>query len=171
LIRSRIAYPALQGESLNPQTIAGLRPGSTINFLANDDTPPFRAGSVIGRPGPYRQASLLRACSGKLFTTENIATRFPDWSMDPARSLLRFVRKTPKNRRSGDFLPCKLRKRPNNRGFFAASSAKNPQVQQAASIMNLLSNEEPGSKFLGSSFRRGPPCEDPVRLQNHRTLE
>jgi hypothetical protein len=48
------------------------------------------------------------------------------------RSLLRFARKTPKNRRLGDFLPCKLRKQPNNRGFFAASSAKNPQVQQAA---------------------------------------
>jgi hypothetical protein len=42
------------------------------------------------------------------------------------------VRKTPENRQSSDFLPCKLRKQPNNRGFFAASSAKNPQVQQAA---------------------------------------
>ncbi|MDR2143417.1 MAG: hypothetical protein LBP29_03505, partial [Treponema sp.] len=27
---------------------SGLRPGSTINFLANDDTPPFRTGRVIG---------------------------------------------------------------------------------------------------------------------------
>jgi hypothetical protein len=34
------------------QKMAGLRPGSTIgpkvrNFLANDDTPPFRAGRAI----------------------------------------------------------------------------------------------------------------------------
>jgi hypothetical protein len=46
--------------------------------------------------------------------------------------LLRFARKIPKNRLKADFLPCKLRKQPDNRGFFAASSAKNPQVQQAA---------------------------------------
>jgi hypothetical protein len=49
-----------------------------------------------------------------------------------ASSLLRFAQKTQKNRFSADFLPCKLRKQPDNRGFFAASSAKNPQVQQAA---------------------------------------
>jgi hypothetical protein len=60
-IRSRVEYPRtrlsageLQGESLNPQVMARLRPGSTIgpkvrNFLANDDIPPFRAGSVIQR--------------------------------------------------------------------------------------------------------------------------
>jgi hypothetical protein len=34
-----------------------------------------------------------------------------------------------KNRRSGDFLPCKLPKRLVYGRFFAASSAKNPQVQ------------------------------------------
>jgi hypothetical protein len=32
------------------------------------------------------------------------------WFGIPASSLLRFAHKTPKNRRSGDFLPCKLRK-------------------------------------------------------------
>jgi hypothetical protein len=52
--------------------------------------------------------------------------------------LLRFARKTPKNRRSGDFLPCKLRKQPDYRGFFAASSAKNPQAQQAARSLLLM---------------------------------
>jgi hypothetical protein len=31
----------------------GMYPASIINFLSNDDTPPFRAGSVIGRPGSY----------------------------------------------------------------------------------------------------------------------
>jgi cobalamin biosynthesis protein CbiG len=46
--------------------------------------------------------------------------------------LLRFAHKTQKNQLKADFLPCKLRKQPDNRGFFAASSAKNPQVQQAA---------------------------------------
>jgi hypothetical protein len=55
--------------------------------------------------------------------------------------LLRFahfnLQKSPK----GDFLPCKLRKQPDNRGFFAASSAKNPQMQQAASILTI--------RFLG----------------------
>jgi hypothetical protein len=50
-------------------------------------------------------------------------------------SLLRFAPKTPKNRLSADFLPYKQRSyqryaQPDNRGFFAASSAKNPQVQQ-----------------------------------------
>jgi hypothetical protein len=54
-----------------------------------------------------------------------------------ASSLLRFAHKTPKNRLSADFLPRKPRSDqmsapPDNRGFFAASSAKNPQVQQAA---------------------------------------
>jgi hypothetical protein len=48
-------------------------------------------------------------------------------------SLLRFAHKTQKNRLKADFLPYKLRKQPDNRGFFAASSVKNPQVQQAAS--------------------------------------
>jgi hypothetical protein len=57
--------------------------------------------------------------------------------------LLRFAHKTPKNRLSADFLPYKLRSdqrsaQPNNRGFFAASSAKNPQVQQAASALIKL---------------------------------
>ncbi|MDR2094990.1 MAG: hypothetical protein LBP76_05670, partial [Treponema sp.] len=41
----------------------------------------------------------------------------------PSSSLLRFAHKTPKNRLSADFLPYKLRKQPDNRGFFAASSA------------------------------------------------
>jgi hypothetical protein len=46
-IRSRVEYPVLQGESSNLRKTAGLRPGSTMNFLANDDTPSFRAGSVM----------------------------------------------------------------------------------------------------------------------------
>jgi hypothetical protein len=50
-------------------------------------------------------------------------------------SLLRFAHKTPKNRLLVDFLPYKLRKQLDNWGFFAASSAKNPQVQQAASAL------------------------------------
>jgi hypothetical protein len=55
--------------------------------------------------------------------------------------LFRFTRKTPKNRQSGDFLPRKLRSdqrsaQPDNRGFFAASSAKNPQMQQAKQYLD-----------------------------------
>jgi hypothetical protein len=46
-IRSRVEYPALQGVSSNFEKSAGLRPGSTINFLSNDDTSPFRARRVI----------------------------------------------------------------------------------------------------------------------------
>jgi major membrane immunogen (membrane-anchored lipoprotein) len=53
-IRSRIEYQEpthrfageLQGESSNLRKMTGLRPGSTINFPAND-APPFRAGRVI----------------------------------------------------------------------------------------------------------------------------
>jgi hypothetical protein len=50
------------------------------------------------------------------------------------RSLLRFAHKTLKNRLQGDFLPCKLRKEPNNcgfYGFFQRKNRKNLQVQQA----------------------------------------
>jgi hypothetical protein len=50
-------------------------------------------------------------------------------------NLLRFALKTYKNRRLGDFLPCKLRKQPINCGFcgfFTGKSHKNLQVQQAA---------------------------------------
>jgi hypothetical protein len=39
-----------------------------------------------------------------------------------AMSLLRFARKTPKTRRSGGFLPCKLRKQPENHGFYGFST-------------------------------------------------
>jgi hypothetical protein len=47
---------------------------------------------------------------------------------------LRFAHKTRKNRLFGDFLPCKLRKQPDNRGFYVFSTEKhkNLQVQQAA---------------------------------------
>jgi hypothetical protein len=58
-------------------------------------------------------------------------------------SLLRFAHKTLKNRLSADFLPYKPRSyqryaQPDNQGFFAALSAKNPQVQQAAGIPILM---------------------------------
>ena len=55
-----------------------------------------------------------------------------------ASSLLRFALKTQKNRRSGDFLPCKLRKEPINRGFFGTLCRKNLQVQQAPSTRSIL---------------------------------
>jgi hypothetical protein len=51
--------------------------------------------------------------------------------------LLRFAYKIFKNRRLGDFLPYKLRKEPDNRGFYGFSkgkSDKNLQVQQAPSL-------------------------------------
>jgi hypothetical protein len=67
-----------------------------------------------------------------------------------ARSLLRFAHKTLKNRRLGDFLPCKLRKEPDNRGFFAASSAKNPQAQQAARTPKDAAFSSPWSEGSGS---------------------
>ncbi|MDR2760090.1 MAG: hypothetical protein LBB78_12010 [Spirochaetaceae bacterium] len=61
-IRSRVEYPGtryageLQGESSNLRKMTGLRPGSTINFLANDDTPPFSAGRAIKSPlGIYKR--------------------------------------------------------------------------------------------------------------------
>jgi hypothetical protein len=69
-------------------------------------------------------------------------------------SLLRFARKTPKNRRLGDFLPHKLRKQPDNRGFFAASSAKNPQVQQVT--MTLLTVTTSCAGNLNRKFRGLP---------------
>jgi hypothetical protein len=50
--------------------------------------------------------------------------------------LSRFARKTPKNRRLGDFLPCKLPKQPLNRGFCGTKWRKNLQVQQAARLFN-----------------------------------
>ncbi|MDR0669144.1 MAG: hypothetical protein LBF95_03595, partial [Treponema sp.] len=52
-------------------------------------------------------------------------------------SLSRFAHKTSKNRLQGDFLPRKLRKQPNNRGFhgfFQRKNHENLQVQQAARI-------------------------------------
>jgi hypothetical protein len=58
-------------------------------------------------------------------------------------SLLRFAYKPFKNRRLGDFLPCKLRKEPDNRGFYGFSkgkSHKNLQVQQAPSKLPLTYN-------------------------------
>jgi soluble lytic murein transglycosylase len=57
------------------------------------------------------------------------------------RSLSHFVCKTPENRRSGDFLPCKLRKEPDNRGFygfFNGKSHKNQQVPQAPRLFILF---------------------------------
>ncbi|MDR1636123.1 MAG: iron chelate uptake ABC transporter family permease subunit [Treponema sp.] len=48
-----------------------------------------------------------------------------------ASSLLRFAHKTPKNRLIGDFLPCKLRKEPDNRDFCGTKYHKNSQVQEA----------------------------------------
>jgi hypothetical protein len=53
-----------------------------------------------------------------------------------ANSLLRFASESSKNRRSGDFLPCKLRSNrrfaePINRGFCDTKWRKNLQVQQA----------------------------------------
>jgi hypothetical protein len=75
---------------------------------------------------------------------------------------VRFARKTPKNRLIGDFLPCKLRSdqrsaQPNNRGFFTASSAKNPQAQQAArdapKLSSYLSFSQNPVSF-GKSFRK-----------------
>jgi hypothetical protein len=41
------------------------------------------------------------------------------------------VQKIKENHLKDGFLPCKLQRMPGNREFFAASSAKNPQFQQA----------------------------------------
>jgi membrane-associated phospholipid phosphatase len=70
-VRSRVEYqgPAHrltgepQGESLNPQKM--LRPGSTINFLANDNTP-FGAGRVIKTPGASRLRNVFVALAAAL---------------------------------------------------------------------------------------------------------
>ncbi|GHT78749.1 hypothetical protein FACS1894130_05890 [Spirochaetia bacterium] len=55
------------------------------------------------------------------------------------RSLLHFVQFDKKNRPSRRFLPCKLRKDAPLSGFFAASSAKKPQVQQAPRSLHCRS--------------------------------
>jgi hypothetical protein len=59
-----------------------------------------------------------------------------------ARGLSCFAHKIKKNRRLGDFLPRKLRKEPDNRGFCGTKRHKNPQAQQAPrklfAIMFLL---------------------------------
>jgi TatD DNase family protein len=83
----------------------------------------------FGAPVLTNRRELRRCCA--LLPGDRLLLE-TDAPYQPARSLSHFVRKTPENRRSGDFLPCKLRKQPDNRGFFAASSAKNPQAQQAA---------------------------------------
>ncbi|MDR2176551.1 MAG: hypothetical protein LBP20_00725, partial [Treponema sp.] len=90
-------------------------------------------GLLIGNMEKARDISmrLLRGEEVFLESEYPIAGKIPS-------SLLRFAHKTQKNRLSADFLPCKLRKQPDNRGFFAASSAKNPQVQQAASVPTLM---------------------------------
>jgi alpha-D-ribose 1-methylphosphonate 5-triphosphate synthase subunit PhnH len=70
-IRSRVEYrePArqlageLQGEASDLRKMTGLRPGSTINFLANDDVPPFRAGRVIAAKTGKREPG--EVCAGK----------------------------------------------------------------------------------------------------------
>jgi predicted amidohydrolase YtcJ len=56
-----------------------------------------------------------------------------------AGSLPRFTHKTSKNRRSGDFLPCKLRRteglrEPDNRDFCGTKRHENPQAREAARI-------------------------------------
>jgi hypothetical protein len=73
---------------------SGLRHGSTLT------SPP--AAGTGSDPGPI--------CS---------VAAFPD-----TRSLSHFVRKTPENRRLGDFFPCKLRKQPDNRGFYGFLTKK-----------------------------------------------
>jgi hypothetical protein len=61
-IRSRVEYPALQGESLNPQKMAGLRPGSIINFLSNE--PPIRKLLYVSDTGK-------QACSAEAHNPQN----------------------------------------------------------------------------------------------------
>jgi hypothetical protein len=67
-----------------------------------------------------------------------------------------------KNRLKADFLPYKLRSdqrsaQPDNRGFFAALSAKNPQVQQAAGAFptKSISRERPRKKVSDTSALPG----------------
>jgi SAM-dependent methyltransferase len=93
------------------------------------------------------------------------------------RSLLGFAHKTLKNRRLGDFLPCKLRKEPDNRGFdgfFSEKSHQNLQVQQAPSVPALLDIGCAYGPFLAAARDGGfaplglEPAEDAARYVRER---
>jgi hypothetical protein len=80
--------------------------------------------------------------------------------------LLRFARKTPKNRLKGDFLPCKLPGEPTVRKqshkswflrFFQRKSRKNLQVQQAPGCIPQPHTGETERRFHYRRYRRGLP--------------
>jgi hypothetical protein len=54
------------------------------------------------------------------------------------RSLLRFAYKPFKNRRPGDFLPCKLRNEPDNRGFYGFSTKKAIKTYKRDRLIGFL---------------------------------
>jgi hypothetical protein len=90
-IRSRVEYPRtrlsageLQGESLNLQKMAGLRPGSTINFLTNDDTPPFRAGRVI----QHKSGLTAKAFAESLGLSKAMGYQISRGLLKPSRAVL-----------------------------------------------------------------------------------
>jgi hypothetical protein len=76
--------------------------------------------------------------------------------------LLRFARKTPKNRPWGDFLPCKLRRTegsqaPDNRDFFAQGGFAVPRKKFTSATGSLA--VKPGRVFtdLLKNSRAVPP--------------
>jgi hypothetical protein len=87
-------------------------------------------------PMPNLCSRLYPRCFKTLFPVPSVkySIFFECWIF-VSRNLSRFAHKTPKNRRLGDFLPCKLRRtkgtqEPINRDFLHIY-AKNPQVRQA----------------------------------------
>jgi peptide/nickel transport system permease protein len=87
----------------------------------------------------------------------------------PASSLLRFAHKTFKNRQSGDFLPCKLHKEPDNRGFdgfFSEKSHQNLQVKQAPKGLR-----EYRGKKIGMIFQEPGRSYDPLQNMEGVFLE
>jgi biotin carboxylase len=115
------------------------------------------AAEKLGLPGiPYEAAlnasdkARMRDCFKKAalpspeFITITDAGDIETFS--PPRSLLHFVHKTSKNRLTGDFLPCKLRKEPTNRGFCGTKYRKNLQVQQAPSALVIKPVDNMGGR-------------------------
>jgi hypothetical protein len=106
-----------------------------------------------------------------LFIPPVTATKLPVPPPASASSLLRFAHKTPKKSAFSRFLPSKPRSdqryaQPDNRGFFAASSAKNLQAQQAASTLislksifkKLTTKEHEGARKRLKTKKAGTLC-------------
>jgi hypothetical protein len=62
--------------------------------------------------------------------------------------------KCPGSNKLGDFLPCKLQKRPVNCGFYNPKWRKNLQVQQAGGFLHRIVGQCPGPAEFGTVLDR-----------------